>query len=165
MQEQKPLKKQDSNMSMFEQLQCDDDLQQIIQAAFDTDLDIKGAWGYTQETATTVLSSPVPLAQFEHMFASMRAYVEMNMTLVQEDRYGSINLNEVAREQIAIGNLLYDKVIYEVSAMNEKVYASFITEYKEGYGTESFDMTEHFRKRKEATFKREVTHWFEISSL
>jgi len=165
MQEQKPLKKQDSKMSTFTQLQCDNDLKQIIKAAFDTDLDIKGSWGYTQETATTVLSAPVPLIQFEHMFASMRAYVEMNMTLEQEDRYGSINLNEVDREQIAIGNLLYDKVSYEVSGMNEKVYASFIAEYKDGYGTEGFDITEHFEKRKEATLKRKVTHWFEISTL
>jgi predicted small secreted protein len=152
-------------MSTFQTLQCDDDLKQIIKAAFDTDLDIKGSWGYTQETATTVLSSPAPLAQFEHMFASMRAYVEMNMTLAEEERYGSINLNEVAREQIPIGNLLYDKITYEVSAMNEKVYASFISAYKEGYGTEGFNMTEHFEKRKEATLKRKVTHWFEISSL
>jgi len=152
-------------MSTFPALQCDDDLKQIIKAAFDTDLDIKGAWGYTQEAATIILSSSVPLAQFEHMFASMRAYVEMNMTLPEEERYGSINLNEIAREQIAIDNLLYDKVTYEVSAMNEKVYASFIAAYKEGYGTENFDMTEHFEKRKEATLKRKVTHWFEISSL
>ena len=165
MQEQKPLKKQDSKVSTFTQLQCDDDLKQIIKAAFDTDLDIKGAWGYTQETATTVLSSPVPLTQFEHMFASMRAYVEMNMTLTEDERYGSINLNEVDREQVALGNLLYDKVTYEVSAMNEKVYASFIAEYKDGYGTEDFDITEHFEQRKEATLKRKVTHWFEISTL
>ena len=152
-------------MSTFTQLQCDDDLKQIIKTAFDTDMDIQGSWGYTQETTTTILSSPVPLAQFEHMFASMRAYVEMNMTLSEDKRYGSINLNEIAREQVSIGCLLYDKVTYEISAMNEKVYAAFIAEYKEGYGTESFDMTEHFRKRKEATLKREVTHWFEISSL
>ncbi|MBA1419290.1 MAG: hypothetical protein FAF03_00055 [Epsilonproteobacteria bacterium] len=152
-------------MSTFTQLQCDNDLKQIIKAAFDTDLDIKGAWGYTQETATTILSSSAPLTQFEHMFASMRAYIEMNMTLPEEGRYGSINLNEVAREQITIGNLLYDKVSYEVSAMNEKVYASFIAAYKEGYGTEGFDMIEHFEKRKEATLKRKVTHWFEISTL
>jgi len=165
MQEQKLLKKLDSKMSTFPALQCDDDLKQIIKAAFDTDLDINGAWGYTQDTATNILSSSVPLSQFEHMFASMRAYVEMNMTLAEEDRYGSINLNEVAREQITIGNLCYDKVSYEISAMNEKVYASFIKEYKEGYGTEGFDMTKHFEKRKEATLKRNVTHWFEISSL
>ena len=152
-------------MSTFAQLQCDNDLKQIIKAAFDTELDIKGSWGYTQETVTTILSSTIPLSQFEHMFASMRAYVEMSMTLTQENRYGSINLNEVNREQIVRENLRYDKVSYEVSAMNEKVYASFIAAYKEGYGTEDFDMTEHFKKRKEATLKRKVTHWFEISTL
>ena len=152
-------------MSTFSTLQCDDDLKQIIKAAFDTDLDIKGAWGYTQEAATIILSTPTPLIQFEHMFASMRAYVEMNMTLSKEKRYGSINLSEVAREQITVNNHLYDKVNYEINAMNEKVYASFISAYKEGYGSDSFDMAEHFQKRKEATLTREVIHWFEISSL
>jgi len=165
MPEQKPLKKLVFNMQTFTPLQCDDDLKEIIKAAFDTDLDIKGSWGYTQEDSTVILSNSVPLAQFEHMFASMRAYVEMNMTIDEDERYGSINLNEINREQHSIENLLYDKVSYEVSAMNEKVYATFITAYKEGYGTEAFDMEEHFKKRNEATLKREVTHWFEISSL
>jgi len=165
MPEQRPLKKLDSNMPTFTTLQCNNDLKEIIKSAFDTDLDIKGSWGYTQEDSTIILSSSTPLSQFEHMFASMRAYVEMNMTLAEDERYGSINLNEIKREQKSIGNLLYDKITYEVSAMNEKVYAAFITAYKEGYGTETFDMEEHFKKRNEATLKREVTHWFEISSL
>jgi len=165
MQEQKPLKKQDSKMSTFTQLQCDDDLKQIIKVAFDTDLDIKGAWGYTQETATTVLSSLVPLSQFEHMFASMRAYVEMNMTKEKEDRYGSINLNEIAREQVVLDTHTYDKVTYKITAMREDVYASFIAEYKEGYGQETFDISKHFKEREKATLSREITHWFEISSL
>jgi len=152
-------------MSTFTQLQCKDNLKDIIKTAFDTELDIEGDWGYTQDGATVLLSSAAPLPQLEHMFASMRAYMEMNMTLNKEERYGSINLNEAGREQIAIGTLLYDKVNYEISAINEKVYALFIAEYKEGYGTDNFDIEEHFKKRKEATLKRRVTHWFEISSL
>lgn len=152
-------------MPNFTQLKSDNDLKQIIKAAFDADLEIEGSWGYIQGSATIILSSPTPIAQFEHMFASMRAYVEMNMTLAEDERYGSINLNEVRREQITIENLIYDKVTYEVSAMNEKVYALFIDDYKEGYGKDGFNMAEHFEKRKEATLHREVTHWFEISSL
>ena len=152
-------------MSTFAQLQCDDDLKQIIKAAFDTDLDIKGSWGYTQETATTILSSPAPLAQFEHMFASMRAYVEMNMTREKEDRYGSINLNEIAREQVILDAQIYDKVTYKITAMKEDIYATFIAEYKEGYGKEEFDISKHFKQREEATLTREVTHWYEVSQV
>ena len=160
--EQKPLKKQDSKMSTFAQLQCDDDLKQIIKAAFDTDLDIKGSWGYTQETATTILSSPTPLAQFEHMFASMRAYIEMNMTKEKNERYGSINLNETQREKLEIEGIQYDKVTYAITAMKEDIYADFINAYKEGYGKASFDLTEHFKQREEATLHREVEHWFAL---
>ena len=163
MQELKPSKKQDSKMSTFVQLQCDNDLKHIINAAFDTDLDIKGAWGYTQETATTILSSTIPLAQFEHMFASMRAYVEMNMTREKEDRYGSINLNEIAREQVILDTQIYDKVTYSITAMKEDIYAAFIAEYKEGYGKEEFDISTHFKNREDSTLKREVTHWYELS--
>ena len=152
-------------MQKFNKLKENENIQELIKVAFDTDLDIKGSWGYAKETATDILSTTVPLAQFEHMFASMRAYVEMNMTLPEEERYGSINLNEVSREQINIDDLLYDKVKYEITAINEKIYASFISEYKEGYGTEGFDLEAHFKKRKEATLQREAIHWFEISSI
>lgn len=146
----------------FAQLQSDDDLREVVKSAFDADLAISGAWGYTKELATIIESSEVPLKQLEHMLASMRAYIEMNMTLPQEERYGSINLNETAREEKRIDGLVYEKVTYEITAMKEDLYTAFINEYKEGLGKEGFDITEHFNQRKKATICRTVTHWFEI---
>ena len=149
-------------MSTFPELKSDNDLKQIIQTAFDTDLDIDGSWGYSKELATVINTTEVPLVQVEHIFASMRAYVEMNMTQEKEVRYGSINLNEISREQIQSGSLLYDKVTYKCTAMREDIYADFISEYKENYGNKDFDLTMHFKKREKATLHREVIHWFEI---
>lgn len=149
-------------MHEFSQLKSDDDLKEIIKTAFDTDLSVSGAWGYTQALATIIKSTEAPLSQLEHMLASMRTYIEMSMTLPKEERYGSINLNETQREQIKVGNLLYDKVNYEITAMREETYTSFIKEYKEGLGTEGFDITEHFNQRKKATITRSETYWFEI---
>lgn len=149
-------------MIPFEQLKSGDDLKEIIKTAFDADLAISGAWGYTQELATVIESSKVPLAQLEHMLASMRAYIEMNMTLPAQERYGSINLNETQREQVRIDNLVYDKVTYEITAMKEEAYTAFINEYKEGLGKEGFDITEHFNQRKKATITRSEVYWFEI---
>ncbi len=149
-------------MIKFEQLQSDNDLKEVIKSAFDADLALSGAWGYTQELATIIESTDVPLKQLEHMIASMRTYIEMNMTLPEEERYGSINLNETHREQIQVGDLVYDKVIYEITAMKEKSNTAFINEYKEGLGTEGFDITEHFNQRKKATITRTETYWFEI---
>jgi len=149
-------------MLKFEQLKSDNDLKEVIKSAFDTDFDLSGAWGYTQALATIIQSTEVPLVQLEHMIASMRTYVEMNMTRSKDERFGSINLNETHREQENIGTLLYDKVTYEITAMKEDVYNSFIKTYKEGYGTEEFDMTEHFNQRKKATLTRTETYWFEI---
>ncbi len=163
MQEQKPSKKQDSKqMPQFTQLKSDNDLKEILKSAFDANLDISGSWGYTQALSTIIHSSDTPLTQFEHMFASMRAYVEMSMTQEKTSRYGSINLNETKRERLTVGNLVYDKVAYTISAIKESDYNDFINEYKEGYGQKDFDLSAHFQRREEATIKREVTHWFEV---
>ena len=152
-------------MPHFEVLKSDGDLKAILRSAFDVDLDISGSWGYTQKSATVFANSNVPLIQREHMFASMRAYTEMNMILEEKERYGSINLNELQREQIVVDNLIYDKVTYQITAMKEDIYASFIKAYKEGYGKDTFDMTEHFKQRKKATLERTEVHWFEIHKV
>jgi len=149
-------------MLKFEQLKSDNDLKEVIKAAFDADLAVTGAWGYTQELATIIESTDQPLKQLEHMIASMRTYVEMSMTLPEAERFGSINLNELGREQKRVGNLIYDKVSYEITAMKEDTYASFINEYKEGLGREEFDITEHFNQRKKATLTRNEDYWFEV---
>ena len=149
-------------MVTFEQLKSDNDLKEVIKTAFDAELALSGAWGYTQELATVIESTKVPLSQLEHMLASMRSYIEMNITLPPKDRYGSINLNETHREQIEVDDLIYDKVTYEITAMKEELYTAFINQYKEGLGKEGFDITEHFDQRKKATINRSETYWFEI---
>ena len=137
---------------------------EVIKSAFDTDLEVNGAWGYTQSLATVIEHTDLPILQLEHTLASMRAYIEMNMTQEKKDRYGSINLNETSREQIQKDGSTYDKVTYEITAMKEETYALFINEYKEGYGTEVFDLNEHFKRRKEATLSRVIIFWFNVSN-
>lgn len=149
-------------MLKFEQLKSDNDLKEVIKAAFDADLAVTGAWGYTQELATIIESTDLPLKQLEHMIASMRTYIEMSMTLPEAERFGSINLNELSREQKSVGNLMYDKVTYEITAIKEETYTAFINEYKKGLGTEGFDITEHFNQRKKATITRNEDYWFEV---
>jgi hypothetical protein len=153
-------------MNNFKPLLHESHLKEIIKSAFDMDLPISGGWGYTQEEATIIHElNTMPLIQFEHTFASMRAYGEMNMSLPEDQRYGSINLNERDRETVTIDNKTYEKVTYEISAMKESVYAALIDEYKKGYGKEGFDMEEHFQRRTESTLKREVIHWFDITQI
>ncbi len=149
-------------MLEFKPLKSENDLKEVIKAAFDTDLAVSGAWGYTQALSTIIEASDIPVKQLEHMLASMRTYIEMNMTLPEKERYGSINLNETGREQIHLDGLVYDKVTYEITAMKEELYTAFIKEYKEGLGTEGFDITEHFNQRKKATITRNEVHWFEV---
>lgn len=152
-------------MPQFEPLKCDNDLKAILKSAFDADFNLSGAWGYTQDSATHIHSTELPLSQIEHILASMRTYLEMNMTLPKEDRYGSINLNELHRTRHEEKQHTYDEVKYEITAMKEERYNTFIQAYKEGYGTEGFDMEKHFEERKEATLTREVVYWFEIHQI
>jgi len=151
----------------FKQIKTQNDLKEMIQAAFDLALDVDGSWGYTKEEATILLSLPENTSpkQLQHTLASMRTYLEMHMTLSEEERYGSINITEKQRESLCINQINYDKVTYRVQAINEKMYAIFIQEYKEMYGKEGFDLAAHFQRREEATLKREITYWFDTSSL
>ena len=152
-------------MTEFKKIESEDPIQEVIKSAFDTNFAVSGGWGYNQALATSIHHSDIPIAQFEHVLASMRAYLEMNMTLPKEERFGSINLNETQREQTVQNSLIYDKVTYEITALKEDLYEKFINDYKEGYGKEEFDMTEHFNQRKKATLHRTVEHWFEVSQI
>jgi len=154
-------------MTTFKKLPENTDIQELIRSTFDADLPVTGGWGYTTEDATIIKELPqgMTLPQLEHMLTSIRAHLEMNLTQKKEDRYGAINANERAREEIAAEALLFDRITFEVTAIKEDVYNAFIQEYKEGYGKEAFDLSAHFQRRKEATLTREVVHYFEVSSL
>ena len=141
----------------FKQIQPGDKIQEVIKAAFDADVEVLGEWGYTKELASIIENSE-NVKQVEHTLATMRAYIEMNMTLEKEERYGSINLNEKDREE----SEGFHQVTYEISAMKEDAYASFIDEYKQGHSQPDFDISDHFKRRKEATLIREVIHWFKV---
>ena len=152
-------------MITFETLKHNNDLQELIKSTFDMDLAISGGWGYAQDDATIIesLVEGMPLKQLQHMLTSIRAHLEMNITQTEESRYGGINANERYREEHKEQEKCYDEVHYEVTGIKEDLYTAFIKEYKAGYGKETFDMAEHFKKRKEATLTREVIHYFEVS--
>lgn len=144
-------------MEKFKQISSDDNIKKVIEAAFNSDLDVDGGWGYTPDDATIIPKSQESKT-LQHTLASMRAYLEMNMTLDEDERYGSININEKARQK----RDALEEITYEISAMKESVYAQFINEYKENYGKSSFNMNEHFQKRKDATLIREVKQFFKL---
>lgn len=153
-------------MQTFDKLKDENDLSKVIKSAFDLELSISGGWGYHKNEPTVIHDlKDVPLKQFEHTLASMRAYGEMNMILPESERYSSINVNELSRESVEKDQMFLDKVTYEVSAMKESDYARFIEAYKKGYGNDLFDMEDHFRRRKKATLKRVVVYWFNVSEV
>ena len=144
-------------MRTFKEIIIKENLKKLVKVAFNADLNISGAWGYSKELSTVIeRGNKVNTSQLKFTLATMRAYLEMNMTLEENDRYGAINLIELSRENIDG----YEKVIYEISAIKEIEYKEFIAEYKEKLESPDFDMADHFNRRKEATLKREVIHWF-----
>jgi len=154
-------------MTTFHPIQENTNIQELIKTTFDADLPIAGDWGYSQEKASIIEALPqdMPLLQLEHMITSVRAHLEMNITQEAANRYGAINVNELVREEFQNDGLVYEKVTYEVTAIQEDLFKNFILEYKEGYEKEGFDLNEHFKRRKEATLTREVVHYFEVSHV
>ena len=154
-------------MTTFKKLKENSSIQELIKSTFDVDLALTGNWGYTKEKASIIEALPegMPLSQLEHMISTIRAHLEMNITQEKENRYGGINANERAREESRSEEGIFNKVTYEITAMKEDLYTAFIKEYKEGYGKEDFDLSEHFKRRQEATLTREVVHYFEVSSV
>jgi hypothetical protein len=154
-------------MITFNPLQENENIQELIKETFDADLPLSGDWGYSQAKPSIIeaLSQGMPLPQLEHMITTIRAHLEMNITQVEENRYGAINANELSREEHHHEGLIYDKVTYEVTAIKEDLFKQFMREYKEGYEKEGFDLNEHFKRRKEATLTRKIVHYFEVSNI
>jgi hypothetical protein len=157
----------EKNMSNFNKIETNNNLSEVIKSAFDTNFKLSGAWGYSKNESTIIEANDnnIPLNQFEHTLASMRTLLEMNIMQKKDNRYGSINLNEISRESLSQNSLIYHSIKYKVTAMKDNDYAIFINEYKEKYGKDDFDLSEHFKRRKEATITRYVTYWFEVSNI
>ena len=154
-------------MTTFNPLPENTNIQKLIKETFDADLPLSGDWGYSKEKASILDSLPqgMPLSQLEHTLTTIRTHLEMNITQEEENRYGAINANEKAREQISHNSTIFDKVTYEITAIKEDFYNAFIKEYKAGYENKTLDLNDHFKRRKEATLTREVVHYFEVSNI
>lgn len=146
----------------FKELESVDDMSDIIKEVFDVKLDVTGGWGYSHKNAVVVKSLDIPIDQFLNLFATLRANLEMNLTLEEEERYSGINVHFLDGEQFSVDGKTYDHIRFEITAMREKDYAKVIQEYKDNYGkNEDFDMDEHFKKRKELSVKVVSDFWFE----
>lgn len=145
----------------FNQIEEVENLSEILKETFDVNLDISGGWGYDNNSAVILNSLDIPIDQFLHMFATIRATIEMNLMLDEDERYGGINVNFLEGEQFEIENKIFDHVTFEVTAMKESTYANFIQEYKDNYGkNKDFDMSDHFKRRAESTISLKCDYWF-----
>jgi len=147
----------------FSKVTIDGDIKDIIKSLFDMDLEISGGWGYSRQEASIILDDKsMPIKQREHIIASMRSYIEMNVTQDKDTRYAGINLQESSREEMIKDDEVYHKITYAITAILESRYKELMKEYKEGYETKEFDMVKHFEDRKESTLTRVEDYWFKI---
>lgn len=146
----------------FEQIAPLENMSEVIEEVFGVKLDIEGGWGYDNKTPVIVKSLDMPIDQFLHMFANIRANIEMNLTLEEDERFGGINADFVDGQQFEIENKIFDMVTFNITGMKETDYAQFIQEYKDNYGKNpDFDMDGHFKRRQEATISLMADFWFE----
>ena len=147
----------------FSKVSIDGEIKEIVKSLFDMDLEISGGWGYSRQEASMILDDKsMPIKQREHIIASMRSYIEMNITQDSNNRYAGINLQESSREEIINGDKVYHRVTYTITAILETKYKALMKEYKEGYETKEFDMVKHFEDRKEETLTRVEDYWFKM---
>jgi hypothetical protein len=145
----------------FNQIEAVENLSEVLKETFDVDLNISGGWGYDNNSAVIVEHLDISIDQFLHMFATIRATIEMNLMQDEENRYGGINVTFLEGEQFEIENKIYDHITFEITAMNEKKYAEFIQEYKDNYGkNEAFDMDNHFKRRTQNNITLKSDYWF-----
>ncbi len=145
----------------FNQIEPVENLSHVLKETFDVDLDISGGWGYDNKSAVIVNHLDMPIDQFLHMFATIRANIEMNIMQDENKRYGGINVSFLEGEQFDIENKIYDHITFEITAINEKEYAQFIQEYKDNYGkNKDFDMDAHFKRRAQSTISLKSDYWF-----
>ena len=141
---------------MFDKIQSSDKVEDIIFGAFGLKLEISGGWGYSENDAVEIFGDAIPASQVEYMFATARSNIEMNLSQPQSSRYGGINVKEIKKEIIGY----FEKVTFEITGINEEIYAEFIKEYKENHGKSDFDLAGHFKKRTENTISRNEDIWF-----
>gem|GEM_PF-379025 len=152
---------------IFNQIEPVENLSSVLKDTFDVDLNISGGWGYDNKSAVVVNCLDIPIDQFLHMFATVRATIEMNLMQDEENRYGGIKVAFLEGEQFEIENKIYDHITFEITAINEKKYAEFIQEYKDKYGKtkdiqekEAFDLSDHFERRAQNTISLKSDYWF-----
>ena len=149
------------NNIIFNQIEPVENLSTVLKDTFDVELDLSGGWGYDNNSAVVVNHLDIPIDQFLHMFATIRATIEMNLMQDEKSRYGGIKVTFLEGEQFEVENKIYDHITFEITAMNEKKYAEFIQEYKDNYGkNEDFDMDDHFKRRTENTITLKSDYWF-----
>ncbi len=147
----------------FKQIDTNDNIQEVINTAFNIKLDIAGSWGYDKNSATVINSvGEFTKEELQLTLMSMRAHIEMSMMLDEEDRYGGINPSELSRETITVDDNTYEKVIYKISATKYLVNKRLMKEYKDNLGKDSFDIEAHFKERAENTLEIISEYWYDI---
>ncbi len=147
-------------MSDFKKIDRVGSTKNIIKDVFGVELDISGGWGYNASTSISINSLSMPLEQFLNLFTTIRANIEMNLSLEKDKRYAGIKVTIKNRSKIEVDDITYDVIETQIKAMKEDIYSKFIKEYKEKYGEEGFDLNEYFNRREENTTTRVVEFWF-----
>lgn len=142
----------------FEKLNSVDSIKDVIRNLFDVELNLEGGWGYDSDSSLVINSLEVPIEQFITMFTTLRSNVEMNFQ--KQEKYGGITLSLEELKSIDVDIVEYQVARFKLSCMSEKVYVQFIKEYKDNYGKKEFDISDHFKRRKEQTLTRSVECWF-----
>jgi len=153
-------------MTKFTKLNNEENMIEVIRQATNLDFkcNISGGWGYKKDDATIINSTnEYDIDGFELLLCTIRANIEMNITLDENSRYVSIAPTLLSQEIKTNGDDTYHCNNYTIEAVKELDFKRLSKEYKENYGKESFDMIKHFKQREECKISIKTIYWFKVA--
>ncbi len=138
------------------------------------ELPIQGGWGYTLEDAVIIdkndpiVSKVLPFdgLGIEYVFVEKRIYEELIIFRDINERYSGIEWNLLEQSLKHHNNRVYDKLIFEVTALPDQDWEELKAEWEspDGFGTPDFDEDSHNLKRDSRTIRFIAEYWFDITS-
>jgi hypothetical protein len=141
----------------------------------DSDLPIRGGWGYDVDDAVVIdkgAPSVAPDAPFngvavEYAYVEKRIYLELIVLRPEDDRFSGIEWKLLEQRLIERDARPYDILQFEVLALRTEDWNELKAAWESphGHGSPDFDESAHNERHAALTIRYVTEFWFEISSF
>lgn len=151
-------------------------LKQVLSEDFPNDsssLPIIGGWGYKEDDAIKFIVDPKNqrasknFVMLEYDIAQKIIYEELIICRPEDYRFSGINLKLQKQETIHKNNLIFDKLLFDISCWSDWHWFKLKEEWEENeFGQkQGFDLQMHQEKRDAAMIIYQREFWFDITDV